>query len=847
MTRSQRWTLLLVVAGPLVALVPLGRILYDWVQVERVAPAVLTRVADRGFDWVRWEDREGEVVAAYVFPRGPGARAGLREGDVFLSIEGAMLFDAESVEGAVGGVAPGTTVAYEVVRDGAITRVAVPLARYPTFAYPLAPGLWTFSLWGFLVGAFFHALGLAIAVPLARSTLRARYALAVIAVSALWIGSNLLRLVLMEVFGPPGAPGSAYDAALRGLTVVGLTGWILFPALLLGTTLSTTGTRAFRAFRRARFVRLVPPLVLGALALVVTIRGGVGPLTLDGLVVPILFYAGIYVALATAVPLVAGGGGPNLPGGVSRTGSLLTVGAALGLALAVLDVVPLVGEASAGAVGWLVVAAQLLSLAPVVLVTLATLRYGKVDAVLTRGLGVLVAAGVFFFVVVAALYAVRPLVAREGASWPVVAGLFAVVLALVVYGGAAWVRRHPPALFATGRGRARARVAQFQERMPLLLDPDALARETLRVAGEAVGARSAVLYFRLPGEDGWRTAHYHPEPPYLTERVAATIWPHLRASASVWARRAELREQSLPAEHVRLLEACEAELALPLIGDAAPVGMMVLARKQARRAVYNLDDVDLLRVLCAGFALASERLALIEREKLLARESAEAQLVALRAQINPHFLFNALNTIAALIEEQPGEAERAVEHLSAIFRHTLQAAGAPTVPLADELDLVGHYLSIEELRFGDRMAVDLAVPPGLMSRAVPAFAVQTLVENAVKHGLEPHRGPGRLSIRADEDEAGALRIAVADTGVGLPALFGGAVDRAFYGIGLVNVAARLRQTYGRDDLLTLTSAPGEGTTATLVLPDEEGAGEGGRRGADGGGGEPAGVRAAETR
>ena len=213
----------------------------------------------------------------------------------------------------------------------------------------------------------------------------------------------------------------------------------------------------------------------------------------------------------------------------------------------------------------------------------------------------------------------------------------------------------------------------------------------------------------------------------------------------------------------------------------------------------------------------------MERERQLVRRTAEAELAALRAQINPHFLFNALNTIAALIAEKPDEAEATVETLAGLFRDVLTSSGKRFVPLSTELRLVKRYLAIEQARFGDRLAVEISTPPDLGETPVPAFAVQTLVENAVKHGIEGKRGGGLVQIETREHSDGIV-IRVNDTGSGIPALYLASdataldsSDHDFYGVGLSNVADRLRQLYGDDDRLTIQSSP-DGTSACLHLP-----------------------------
>jgi len=359
--------------------------------------------------------------------------------------------------------------------------------------------------------------------------------------------------------------------------------------------------------------------------------------------------------------------------------------------------------------------------------------------------------------------------------------------------------------------------------MRAMLDFDTLARETMETVGEAFQIRSGRLFLRPAGLSGpWIDSAYHPEPPYLTERVMELVWPHLQREGAIWARKAELNESNLPDDLAYLLQERGVALAVPILGDSAALGLLVLGPKRQRRTVYNLEDLDMLRALSGQLALAVERLNLVERERALVRESAEAQLSALRAQINPHFLFNALNTIVSLIEEHPEEAVEAVEHLAAIFRHTLHTGGRPFVSIQDEFALVSHYLSVEQARFGPRLQIERRLDPGLRSLPVPAFAVQPLVENAVKHGLEKRRNGGTLHLLCGQTPEGLAEVVVADTGIGIPALFGqgeAAVSEAdFFGIGLRNVAARLEKLYGRSDLLRMRSDPENGTTVRLLLP-----------------------------
>ena len=196
----------------------------------------------------------------------------------------------------------------------------------------------------------------------------------------------------------------------------------------------------------------------------------------------------------------------------------------------------------------------------------------------------------------------------------------------------------------------------------------------------------------------------------------------------------------------------------------------------------------------------------------LRAELASARLQTLRLQLNPHFLFNALNSIASLVPSDAGKADTAIAALSSFLRASLSVTRAEETTLEDELRVVDAYLEIESVRF-EWLTVDLDVPDALRSVRVPAFVLQLLVENAIRHGLAPRRTPGRvhLAARRDGDE---LELCVTDDGVGLGAPSG---DSSL-GIGLQNVRARLAQLHGVGGVLTLQPAIPQGTVATIRIP-----------------------------
>ncbi|WP_144240848.1 sensor histidine kinase [Dyella japonica] len=200
-----------------------------------------------------------------------------------------------------------------------------------------------------------------------------------------------------------------------------------------------------------------------------------------------------------------------------------------------------------------------------------------------------------------------------------------------------------------------------------------------------------------------------------------------------------------------------------------------------------------------------------QRTALIQAATARAQLTALHAQLHPHFLFNALHTVVQLIPLDPVRASHAAELLAQLLRSALEEQ-RDLVTLAEEWRFVERYLAIEQLRFGERLQVAATLPADLMDAALPSFALQTLVENAVRHGAAPKRGTTHLHVQAS-NEHGRLCLMVSDDGVGAePAAMnqGG-------GTGLQRLRERLTWLYGRNARLDVHASPA-GVTATLHWP-----------------------------
>lgn len=189
---------------------------------------------------------------------------------------------------------------------------------------------------------------------------------------------------------------------------------------------------------------------------------------------------------------------------------------------------------------------------------------------------------------------------------------------------------------------------------------------------------------------------------------------------------------------------------------------------------------------------------------------AQARFDALSAQLDPHFLFNALNSIAELVHRDPNAADRMLVGLGMLLRHSLDGAHAQQVPLRDELGLVEHYIEIEKVRLGTRLRFRCEVEPELLPAHVPRLVLQPLVENAIRHAISQRTTPGWVSIRAHR-QGPRLLLEVRDDG-------GPVQPSQGHGVGLSNTRARLQCLYGADHRFEVASQPSGGTLARLDIP-----------------------------
>ncbi len=263
---------------------------------------------------------------------------------------------------------------------------------------------------------------------------------------------------------------------------------------------------------------------------------------------------------------------------------------------------------------------------------------------------------------------------------------------------------------------------------------------------------------------------------------------------------------------------------------AAPIGLEVIRqalghRFGIERLFYHAPPnllmlvlVVLASVLCVAIPIKiwdSARIEhrLQEQDKLLMA----ARLQALASQINPHFLFNTLTSISSLIRSKPETARVLIVKLSGLLRRLLNSQ-EHFVSFREELEAIDEYLDIEHMRFGTRLTIEKDIDPATLDVVVPSMLLQPLVENSIKHGLEPKIGEGRITIRSMLQD-GHTVIDVIDNGVGVSRDDASRRKMDGSGIGLRNVNERLRVIYGANYQLQLDSVPGEGTCARIVIPE----------------------------
>lgn len=365
--------------------------------------------------------------------------------------------------------------------------------------------------------------------------------------------------------------------------------------------------------------------------------------------------------------------------------------------------------------------------------------------------------------------------------------------------------------------------------MPTLADRDPWVRPMAYTVGIAVllggleTVKGVVAGHWAPNHFGWTQA-------VLTNMPWWLLWAAL-APAVLWLARAKPISDGrwgaigIHAAASLMLSLAHLAISAIIVWAAVSHDFFTLTRQLwSFVAGYLVGDIVTYWAMLAAYTTydAYRRLRHSERERHalelraahLETQMTEARLDALRMELNPHFLFNTLNTAAAMAERGEGSVTvQVLSHLATLLRRTLEDDREHEVPLEEELELLELYLDIERVRFGDRLTTDIQVDPAVRLALVPPLILQPLVENALRHGLTAVRGPIAIAIEARPQD-GALSIAVRDTGRGLHASDGSVRE----GVGLRNARTRLATLHGASADIELHPVPAGGTEARIRMP-----------------------------
>jgi two-component system LytT family sensor kinase len=275
----------------------------------------------------------------------------------------------------------------------------------------------------------------------------------------------------------------------------------------------------------------------------------------------------------------------------------------------------------------------------------------------------------------------------------------------------------------------------------------------------------------------------------------------------------------------KLVEGVEVDVLVPIRVHGEVTHVMAVAPGRFRRSLLT-GEIEFLESAAGqiGSRLEAlqhetEKIERRNRETTLRELAAQAELKALRAQINPHFLFNSLNTIADLIVTNPEKAEAMTVRLAKVFRHVLMHSDQQFSRVAEEMEFLRTYLGIEQVRFGERLRVSMDVDPAVSESQIPSLILQPVVENAIKHGLAPKVGEGHIMITAAA-HGRFLKLAVEDDGVGVQPS-GALPTQSGSGLGLRIIAERLRTLYHGQATLDVRPAELLGSRVTILIPRPE--------------------------
>jgi hypothetical protein len=742
------------------------------------SPAAFSQV--EGQDWVLWTDRDNHASVDAVHPL-LKYKAFLTEvfleNDQLLKINYHEVYKAEVAENISKHAASGKTFIYQIERNNATTGITSRTNIQWVNGYRLSytfneVGLWwRVNLWLSGLGTFVAFVVLLILFPFLRKNSRTLMGLGLV------VGLGLLLMGLLL----------GHDLYLIVESdLVNVTFEKVFFAIFSILVIAYSLLFLLLRWQRAK-AWLIPSMLIGSGGIIAILLLSVQDMAWGALQswlerAVLLFFL---IHLLVGALLWAWAQSAGRP---SRRRLAVSGGISL---MAILAMIGLVTQE----VSWqehALFLTQILLFFPLINAAYSQLPFGKVNVVMTKSLQyvIFIAASLFIYVAIRALFDwVLP--TNPYRVWLEIISLLLIMMALRALYQANENRF--AGYITTSQQQKEEQFKAFVAGIPQYTSPTKLRED---VQGQLQ------KYFENADMELW----WGPDVP--EQHTYQQFYGEMKASQALWSRSKELSDFRFDAQMESSALATQYSLIAPIHVSEAEYGLLLMGRK--KRRVYNLSDLELISQLIQQVQLSLNVLQLLQRERELVEKTYEANLTALRSQINPHFLFNTLNTISSLIHDSPDLAEEAVEKLAFIFRYTLRHSSQNLVSMEDELSLVSTYLEIEKIRFGERLKVQIEMEPEVRERQLPAFVVQTLVENCIKHGIAKIIGKGIVSIDAYQ-EGEYMICEVYDNGPGIQD------ERINKGTGLNNILTRLEKTYNEQDLLKFENT-GEGTLVRLKVP-----------------------------
>ncbi|MEM7035717.1 MAG: histidine kinase [Bacteroidota bacterium] len=771
----------------------------NFLFVSRVNDLETAEIAERegvmfgGNVWVTWENTDDGVVARRVHPlvKSNPLLEGryIREGDILRRIDYQDIYKSEVAENIVYHAAPGTVFLFQVERSRSGTgapewqNIFIESSFHPRYSFTQHLTLWSLFPWVVILGGFLALISMLIIFPIIRPSMRTNWPLFAVIVASFVVfmimGVRHLNLLVRTEYAQvtfeqwftllfsimlPLLGVIAFYARLRkqlkwtiflSLAGLGLLGYFAWNLIFV---------RQFSYYGDLLedFVLLNFLLHVLTLLLVSVFQLWNGRSQLDKTFhVLALLYIGPLLAIYQAEH--AGRGGIPRPGAFSH---FMEYGAIL---------IPMINAAA------------------------SQLKFGRVSVVLTGSLQYILFSAVclilYFFLHEALIYFGISIKYQAYLELSILIVL--VVLLRTVY------RLYDSRLrkyFILAQQEKRDQIDRFIAQIPQYSSSQKLMEDMVSAMKSYFGTDMVTIH--MAGESPIGNQDEIPDG-MLTE-----LYNQMRELEVYWARNRQMALASLPGDLDEALKATPYALANPITVNEHIYGMLLLGRK--RRGVFNLDDLEIISRIVQQTQLTLGVLHLLEREKILIQKNLEANLTALRSQINPHFLFNTLNTISALVHEDPDDAEIAVEKLAFIFRYTLKHSDRTFVTVKEEMSLVRTYLEIEKIRFGERLQLHFDIEREMQDVELPAFVMQTIVENCIKHGIAKITGQGVVSIEIFRKND-YMTCEIVDNGPGID------LNKITTSTGLNNIITRLEKIYELKNLLYFENT-GNGTKVTIKIP-----------------------------